>query len=236
MQFRSLWDLKKSWFKSLKRRYRAYRDYVRSIGKIKYFCIGRNKTGTTSIKQAFIDLGFPVGSQRAAEVLYDRHYFAGEFQPIIDYCRSARVFQDVPFSCPETFKHLDKAYPGSKFILTIRDDAEQWYSSLTRFHAKKFGKGGRIPTAEDLQQEKYPGTGLRINVMRLHGTPEHDPYNKEIMIRHYNDYNAAVIDYFKNRPSDLLVLNLAKPGAYRKFLEFVGVKSDRKEFPWENRT
>jgi hypothetical protein len=99
--------------RSWRKKYEIYGNYVRSRGKVKYFCIGRNKTGTTSLKLTFLDLGFPVGHQRAAEILFDRHYFAGEFRPIINYCRSARVFQDVPFSCPETFKHLDKAAPGS---------------------------------------------------------------------------------------------------------------------------
>jgi hypothetical protein len=221
---------------SWQRKYRDCRNHVLSVGRVKYFCIGRNKTGTTSIKQAFLDLGFPVGNQRTAEMLCARYYFSGEFQPIIDYCRNARVFQDVPFSFPGTFKHLDKAYPDSKFILTVRDNAEQWYDSITRFHARKFGKDGRIPTVEDLKQEIYPGTGLRLPVRELYGTPAHDPYNKEMLTRHYNDYNASVRDYFKDRPDDLLVINLAEPDAYRKFLEFIGAKSESGGFPWENRS
>jgi hypothetical protein len=221
---------------ALRKRYRSYKTRRLVAGKVKYFCIGRNKTGTTSLKKAFHELGFSVGYQRAAEILHDKYYFSGKFRPIIRYCKSAQVFQDVPFSCPETFKHLDKAYPGSKFILSIRDDAEQWYRSLTRFHAKKYGKDGRIPTAEDLKQEKYPGTGLKLNVTRLYGTPEQDPYNKEILIRHYNNYNASVIEYFKDRPEDLLVINLAEPGSYQRFIEFLGVKTNKTEFPWENRT
>jgi hypothetical protein len=41
----------------------------KASGKVKYFCIGRNKTGTTSLKRAFEDLGYPVGDQRKAEIL-----------------------------------------------------------------------------------------------------------------------------------------------------------------------
>ena len=121
-----------------------------AAGKVKFFCIGRNKTGTTSLKRAFEDLGYPVGNQRKAEILAGKYYFEEKFQPIVDYCKTAQVFQDVPFSYPETYKHLDKAYPGSKFILTLRDSPEQWYRSITRFHAKMFGKEGRVPTVEDL--------------------------------------------------------------------------------------
>jgi hypothetical protein len=97
-------------------------NHRKAAGKVKVFCIGRNKTGTTSLKRAFEDLGYPVGDQRKAEILTGKHYFDGNFQPIIDYCKTAQVFQDVPFSYPETYKYLDKAYPGGKFILTLRDD------------------------------------------------------------------------------------------------------------------
>lgn len=212
------------------------RNQRKASGKVKYFCIGRNKTGTTSLKRAFEDLGFPVGNQRKAEILTGECYFAGNFQPIVDYCKTAQVFQDVPFSYPETYKHLDKAYPGSKFILTIRDDAEQWYRSITRFHAKMFGKDGRIPTVEDLKSATYVQPGFMYNVVRVHGTPDDDPYNKEIMVAHYERYNQEIIEYFKDRPEDLLVINVAEKGAYQKFVDFLGVDSPYDDFPWENRT
>lgn len=215
---------------------RNFRRSIRARGKTKYFCIGRNKTGTTSLKKAFQDLGFVVGDQRRAELLAHEHYFAGRFEPIIAYCRSAQVFQDVPFSYPETYRHLDRAYPGSRFILTVRDDAEQWYRSLTRYHARRFGRDGRVPTLEDLKRADYACPGFMVNTLRVHGTPEEDPYNKDIMMAHYERHNRAVRDYFRDRPEDLLVLNVAEKGAYWKFVEFLGVNSPYQDFPWENRT
>ena len=111
----------------------------------KIFCIGCNKTGTTSLERELIELGYILGDQRQAELLYDAHYFKKNFGPIIEYCRTAEAFQDAPFSCPETYKYLDKAFPNSKFILSVRDDPEQWYRSLTEFHAKSFNEG-KLPT------------------------------------------------------------------------------------------
>lgn len=207
-----------------------------AAGKVKYFCIGRNKTGTTSLKQAFEDIGYPVGNQRKAEILTGKHYFQNEFQPIIDYCKTAQVFQDVPFSYPDTYKMLDKAYPGSKFILTIRDNPEQWYRSITSFHSKMFGKNGELPTAEDLKNAPYVWPGFMYNVIRVHGTPDDDPYNREIMVNHYENYNKEVFNYFKNRPDDLLVINVSEKGAYKKFIDFLGIDSPFDDFPWENKT
>lgn len=79
-----------------------YQNQRNAAGKVKFFCIGRNKTGTTSLKSAFEDLGYPVGNQRKAEILTGKYYFEGNFQPIVDYCKTAQVFQDVPFSYPNT--------------------------------------------------------------------------------------------------------------------------------------
>lgn len=211
-------------------------NYYKSRGKVKYFCIGRNKTGTTSLKRAFEDLGFPVGDQVKAERLTGKYYFDGNFQPIIDYCKSAQVFQDVPFSYPETFKYLDKAYPGSKFILTVRGSSEQWYQSITRFHAKMFGRDGNIPTVDDLKSAKSSWPGLMYNVVRIHGTPDTDPYNKEIMIAHYEKHNRDVQEYFKDRPDDLLIINIGESDSYKKFVAFINADSPYDDFPWENRT
>lgn len=211
-------------------------NYFRSREKQKVFCIGRNKTGTTSVKKAFELLGYPVGHQRTAERLHYLHYFNGEFDEIVDYCKFGQVFQDVPFSCPETYKYLDKAFPGSKFILTVRDNGEQWYRSITRFHGKLWGKNGQTPTAQELKDATYVFKGAPYNLVALHGTTDEEPYHKETMIAHYEQYNQEIIDYFKDRPDDLLVINIAEEGAYQRFIAFLGVDSPYDDFPWENKT
>lgn len=202
----------------------------------KIFCVGRNKTGTTSLKRAFQDLGYVVGDQRKAEALYDRHYFTRDFGPILRYCRSAQVFQDVPFSCPYFFVALDQAFPGSKFILSVRDSAEQWYTSVTRFHAREWGTGWDTPTAEQLRSAPYIRKGFAYNLVKLYGTTDADPYHKPTLIAHYEAHNAAVRDYFKHRPTDLLEINLAAPDSYKVFVDFLGVRSRFESFPWENKT
>lgn len=207
-------------------------------GKTKYFCVGRNKTGTTSVKRAFEDLGYIVGMQDIAELLFDKYFFDGKYKQIINYCKSAEVFQDVPFSHAELLPHLEAAYPDSKFILTVRDDAEQWYTSITKYHAKLHGKNGRIPTYQDIINDDYRKKGfLKRLTIDAHGTSPENPYDKDIMIEHYNKHNQAVIDYFANKPDKLLVINLSNSSAYQQFLDFIGEQDLEKDhFPWENKT
>lgn len=209
---------------------------VKYAGKPKVFGIGKNKTGTTSLKAAMNELGYSAGNQREAENLM--HYWAKrDFKKLIRYCRTAEFFQDVPFSYPYTFIAMDQAFPGSKFILTIRDNPEQWYDSLVRFHSKKFGKNGRLPTKKDLQEATYIYKGRPWEMKVLQGlTPEDDLYNKEILINEYKWHNKTVKDYFRHRPNDLLVLTVAKEGSYKKLAMFLGIKTDKTSFPWRNKT
>lgn len=218
----------------LKKMWAFYRS-LQVKGKPKIFCIGQNKTGTTSLKKAFEDLGYVVGNQRKAEKLLPS-YLAGDFRPIVEYCRSAQVFQDVPFSCPGTFEALDKHFPDSKFILSVRDSSEQWYESLTQFHAKVFG-GGQLPVKEQLQSARYVWKGWAWEAFSaIYPAPETDIYNRETLIRHYEQYNRAVAEYFQNRPNDLIVLNLSEKGAYRRLMDFLNIQSPFDDFPWENKT
>jgi hypothetical protein len=208
---------------------------LRSVGKQKVFCIGRNKTGTTSMARAFTKLGLIVGEQWLAErLLHD--WARRDFRRLFLYCHTAQAFQDVPFSWPFTFQALDQKFPGSKFILTVRDSPEQWYESLTRFHAVLFGHG-RIPTLDDLKAAThiYPGFVFEANRL-LYNTPPDEPYNKDQLIASYNAHNDAVLEYFRHRPGDLLVLNVAEPDAYDRLCKFLGKPCTGEKFPWENRT
>lgn len=203
----------------------------------KTFCIGYNKTGTTSLQATFAALGYVVGDQVEAERIYDTDYFSSEFDSLIQYCRESEFFQDVPFSLPKTFEVVDAAYPGSRFILTVRDSPDQWYESLVRFHSRLVGSTGP-PSADQLRAFPYRRPGFVYDsVRRQFGTDDDDLYNAEILKRSYIEHNRRVIDYFSRRPQDLLVLNLADQCAVEIFCDFM--KLDRTEFsafPHENRT
>jgi hypothetical protein len=214
---------------------RFFRRKFINTGKV--FCVGCNKTGTTSLEAALKDFGYRMGSQPLAEKLTVEDWGQRDFRRIIRYCRTAEAFQDLPFSKPYTYQALDAAIPNSKFILTIRDSSEQWYSSITRFHAKLWGENGRIPTKRDLQKAPYNEVGMAWRINRLSfASPEDDPYRKEDLMEYYERHNANVIEYFRHRPNDLLVLNVADDGAYRKLCEFLEKPCLRETFPWENKT
>ena len=203
--------------------------------KGKVFCIGFNKTGTTSVRVAFEELGYMVGNQPVAEG-FITDWARRDFSRIIDYCNTADAFQDIPFSLPDTYQSLDAAFPGSKFILTVRTNAEMWYRSLTSFHSSLFG-GGKIPTEDDLARATYRFQGWALLAMRaIAAFPDGDPYNKECLIQSYESHNARVQAYFRHRPADLLTIDLATEGSFQQFCDFLGKSPQDRCFPWVNRT
>lgn len=199
----------------------------------KVFCIGANKTGTTSVKVVFETLGLRVGNQALAELLI-HDWAKQDYRKIVRYCRWAEAFQDVPFSYPGTFRVMDAAFPGSRFILTVRNNADEWYESLVRFHCKIIGKG-RVPTADDLRQFRYRYPGYLWDTARLrYGADETTLYNRELYIRCYEEYNCKIQEYFKDRPADLLVLNVAEPNAMEQLVTFLGYPYTGQKMPHLN--
>lgn len=210
-------------------------NILRVWRKQKIFVIGRNKTGTTSIAKALRDLGFRMGDQRRGELLL-HEWARRDFRKLVRLCRTAQAFQDAPFSYPFTFQALDAAFPGSKFVLSVRSSSQQWYRSVVRYHSKLFGKGG-IPTADDLRNADYCYRGFMYEMVRLvYGTKPDDLYDEATLIDHYEWHNRSVMEYFRGRERDLLVLDVAQEGAHRRLCEFVGRSCDKEEFPWELKT
>ena len=200
----------------------------------KVFCIGYGKTGTTSVEVALKELGYTLGNQVDAELLlFD--WAKNDYSRIIKYCKTANAFQDIPFCCDNTYKELDKAFPNSKFILTVRVSSDQWFDSLCRYHTKCFSKDkSRTPTIEDLKAAKYRYEGYVYDSWLAFWNGS--LYNKEKFTSKYKKHNKDVIKHFSNHKNKLLVLNVSEEDAYNKLCKFIGKKQIRENFPWENKT
>jgi hypothetical protein len=215
---------------------RSKRD-LRGGGKV--FCIGRNKTGITSLASFFRSNGYHVGRQERAELLLE-DWARRDFDPIIRYCATAEVFRDVPFSLPDTYAALDRAFPGSKFILTVRSSPEDWYNSLVAFHAKITRAASIPPSAADLEayayRNKYRGMLLRGQQL-VYGYPAVALYDRQAYMEQYERHNASVVRYFSDSGGSLLTLNLEESDAFERLCRFLSLDSARAaRIPHLNRT
>ncbi len=177
----------------------------RNIPKI--IGVGFHKTGTTSLGEALVILGYRVKGVTPKALI---PILRGNYTKVLNIIEGYDALEDAPWF--KLFKELDEYLPGSKFILTIREE-ESWFRSLSK-HA------GQIRTA---QREWIYGRGKGIPID-----------NKENTIATYKNHNHEVLDYFKNRQSDLLVMDLSEGDQWTKLCEFLNQDIPDVPFPHKN--
>jgi hypothetical protein len=95
------------------------------------FGIGMNKTGTSSLTNALYILGFPcLHSAKTVKATSAANRAKGK-PPLHGLTDKYAAFCDSPINY--MFKELDEAYPGSRFILTVRDFNDWVISRIAQF-------------------------------------------------------------------------------------------------------
>lgn len=171
----------------------------------KVFGIGFHKTGTSTLGSALKALDYTVkgtfglDDDAIGDTAADRAIeIAGRFDAV----------QDNPW--PLVFRELDAAYPGSKFILTVRD-TDKWWVSLERHF------GGST-------------TAMRTWIYGVGDPTGHEQIYKE----RYEAHNTEVLEYFRDRPSDLLVVDVTAGGGWDNLCAFLGADTPDIPFPHRN--
>jgi hypothetical protein len=189
----------------------------------KIFGIGYPKTATSSLSNALAKLGY-----RSAHDPYDvlPVFFPEELQGV-DY--DPRVIEDndaLSGLICLVYRELDRAYPGSKFILTVRDE-QKWLNSV-RAHMKNNATPER--RAMDAEMPLRPFTRAKLYNGDLWFNEEHtcDYLNT------YREFNRGVQEYFRGR-DDLLIMDFEQGDGWDKLCDFLGCPVPDKPMPWKNR-
>lgn len=162
------------------------------IRKKKVFAIGFNKSGTTSLDFLFSSLALP-------------SYHGLKWRECDDL-KLLRTYDCFSDDIPKDLAKLDSLFPGSKFILQVRD-LESWvYSRLAHIERAK---------------EKN----------KIKGSPRWDntEFAVKSWIRKRNDHHLFVLSYFADRPSDILIVNFIRDKlAATKVANFLGFRGEYK--------
>jgi hypothetical protein len=102
----------------------------------KVFCIGYNKTGTTSLARSLKALGFKHATYN--KVIWKDYYANKKIDKIIKYTSKFDSLDDLPWLKEDMIPLLDETFPGSKFIYLERDE-ESWKKSIYNWTYKKRG-------------------------------------------------------------------------------------------------
>jgi len=188
----------------------AYNNYV--------FNIGFNKCGTSSLATALNQAGIKTlhhqftlkqnGRQQKLRLVdFWRSNVKNNLRPFQGLDQAIYGFSD--FYGEACFRELDKAYPGSKFILTIRP-LDDWLSSRVR-HVEG-----------NLKNPHYRGGFLTIDI--------------ESWTRSYTNHVETTHEYFLNRKEDFLLLDIPSGEGWEKLCGFLSIPIPTSTFPWSNKS
>jgi hypothetical protein len=165
------------------------------MGKI--FGIGLPKTGTTSLHLALQTLGYKAVHYPNTIAAIEAHEAVTDIQAAV------------------AFKLWDVMYPGSKFILTVRD-RDSWLLSC----ARHFQRAITDQFALNLRKAVFGMTG----------------FNDSWFYSVYNNHEQSVLDYFRGRDNELLVMAICGGDGWEKLCPFLDKPIPAIAFPHENRS
>ena len=206
----------------------------------KCFGIGYNKTGTTSLDVVMSTiLGFK-SNQSVVENNSTLQAINGNYSPLYQSLKNLDFHQDLPISQGYVFASLDALFPSSKFILTIRDNPA-WVNSLIKQYRIPFldiATGTRrIKNAhlfpgyshywinhymkEPLDILKDEVVCSSINSLADYKAYQFSENFKRACINAYSRRNSSIQDHFRNRPDDLLIIDITKETYIDKIRDFL---------------
>ena len=172
------------------------------------FGIGLSRTGTTSLSHALQRVGINMVHCPNQKQLFDPNLQAASDIPVVIH-----------------YKELDKMYPNSKFIYTVRD-LDSWLASAKQHFDRKNANSTRTWRSEKRK------SWAKDNRIKVYGQVEFEP---EAFTRAYYRHDADVKEYFKGRENDLLILDIVGGDPASKLYSFLNIKTDITEFPHSNK-
>jgi hypothetical protein len=170
------------------------------------FGIGMQKTATTSLDAALKILGFD-----------SAHWLDGKWAVAIlremrakgrsDTLERHYALCDLPIAI--LFKELDRAYPGSKFILTVRDEVDWLVSARDHWSYEH--------NTHRTDWDKWPAADF---IHRATYGQKH--FDAAVFLARYRQHNAEVREYFRNRPDDLLTLEMGRDSQQSLWIKLCG--------------
>lgn len=208
---------------------------------MKVFCIGLSRTSTTSLSVALNELGIKT-RHFIPELFVNQNVISPElsFSPQIklnfywdkvrnseirvlasknanDYFNNFQGFADLPI--PLFYKELDKKFPGSKFIYTYRN-TDKWLKSM-----KWLLSDGQI-----LWKSGFINEEIRLATYNTRF------YNDKKLKDAFEKHHQEVLDYFKDRSNDILIVNIdEKRLEYKDICNFLSLPLIDKKFPIANK-
>lgn len=190
---------------------------MKSSHSRKIFGLGLSRTGTKSLTKALTMLGYEVVHYPVDDRTYSELIRGNYKLTLLEDHDGITDITTIPF-----YPHLDRAYPGSKFILTTRDK-EPWLASMERFWSRKVVEEGEgVKKPETMRMRRF----LRAAV---YGTFY---YSRERLAYVHDNHRSSVRSYFAERPDALLELDILNGDGWDRLCTFLDVEIPEDDFPF----
>lgn len=179
------------------------------------FGIGFQKTSTLSLAESLTRIGFDCAhwtSPRWARSVWEEMRAYGKSLTLEKHYAAC----DFPIST--MYRELDRSYPGSKFILTIRDECD-WLRSV-RDHWNPEKNPWRASWDSDAFSHR-----MHIEVYGR------KTFDAAIFLERYRRHNEEVRAYFRNRPQDLLIMDMDAGAGWAELCTFLDKPTPTIPFP-----
>lgn len=193
---------------------------VNFAGKI--FGVGLGRTGTASLAAALHLLGFKTRH------FVDYGALAGEYRPDLKGFFGPRLLamlaecDAIANGTGLPFEELDRSYPDSRFILTIREE-DAWLGSQRAYKTLLSGKWQ--------QSVANSKNASRFINKEIYGS---DKFDAERWLNVYRHHVKTVAAYFEGREKDCLVMDIAAGDGWDKLCPFLGLPKPSDAFPHSN--
>lgn len=212
----------------------------------KIICVGLNKTGTTSLTRNLKECGFitwddgkPHHSLNFSNLPFNNRSIGN----VVDLIEKTEVdfFQDIPFSCPGISERIINFYPQCRYILTKRNNAEQWVKSVKKFWPYNFKDDEFIPNPlKGLEffvdgESAYNQTQL-LNLFESWDMDNYEGTLDEKLSQVYENHNLSVKNALINNNCDWIEIDVSKKGELKRLTDWLGIDNDKEDFVWMNKT
>ena len=196
---------------------------LKMLSNQKILGIGFHRTGTRSLFTSLERLGiksthFPYGYEEQMKEGFSNQEVMAVLSPIVS---THQAFADTPYSV--LYPEFDQLFPGCRFVFTRRD-SDSWWRSLTNHWLISEGAYRLTP----FEQVQYNQVEPHLYQLTLE--------DKAILIAKYEQHNDRVLQYFKHRPDDLLIIewNDGEHGfSWEKLCDFLDVTMpEDTSVPW----
>ena len=178
----------------------------------KVFGLGLSRTGTTSLWKALNILGVRTIHFPCDQITYDELKNGTYTLSILETYQGG---VDIPLA--PYYAQLERAYPRSKFILTVRE-ITTWLKS--------------VESHWRLWRERDPNKAFTDFVCAcVYGALG---FNEDRFRYVYETHCRNVGEYFAHRPDDLLIMDICHGDGWDKLSPFLGLPIPKVSFPYLN--